>query len=446
MEKRQLFTIINFVVLAALDNGALAMIPAFTKILAERLATPDYIFVFITGITTLVATTTSLVWGYWGDKTSRKKLLFVGTIIWSVMIFCSAMFGVNWILLLIFHVIAGFGLGCIASVGFSIIVDFVPPKRRGLAMSLWGFSQGAGSAIGYIFAFVFVNGWNISFLILAIITFGFILTFPLTKDPERGATEEDLKDLREKGIPYDYTIKRKDLGKILRTKTNWWIIGEAFFSQMIWGTFQFLNVLFTYKLLEIGLALETAHQGGEIIAGVFAAGAVGSLVFGILGDRYHKKNLRARPLISSIGTLIAIPLFIIALLLPLYPLFIPSLALAFVSVIFMHAEDPNDLAMLSDLNLPEHRGTMFGLMNAISGFGRTLGIIILAIVLALFYPVLGSAQAWVFGMVIVQFFMIFAGGFFALAIWTTPADVHAARKVLKMRGEKPKNIVNDSIN
>ena len=42
--------------------------------------------------------------------------------------------------------IVAVGLGSVASIGFSVISDFISPRRRGLAMSLWGLSQGAGGA------------------------------------------------------------------------------------------------------------------------------------------------------------------------------------------------------------------------------------------------------------------------------------------------------------
>ena len=44
------------------------------------------------------------------------------------------------------------GPGAIASAGYSAISDFVGPKRRGLAMSFWGISQGIGAGVGIALA------------------------------------------------------------------------------------------------------------------------------------------------------------------------------------------------------------------------------------------------------------------------------------------------------
>ena len=46
--------------------------------------------------------------------------------------------------LFLWQVVTALGLGAIATVGFSVISDFVSPRRRGLAMSFWGLSQGIG--------------------------------------------------------------------------------------------------------------------------------------------------------------------------------------------------------------------------------------------------------------------------------------------------------------
>ena len=43
---------------------------------------------------------------------------------------------------------AALGLGAVASVGYSVVTDLVPPHRRGLVMGLWGLSQGVGSLAG----------------------------------------------------------------------------------------------------------------------------------------------------------------------------------------------------------------------------------------------------------------------------------------------------------
>lgn len=42
--------------------------------------------------------------------------------------------------LFFYQLMTSIGIGCIASVGFIIVTDLIPPRHRGLLMSLWGLS------------------------------------------------------------------------------------------------------------------------------------------------------------------------------------------------------------------------------------------------------------------------------------------------------------------
>ena len=77
------YTIVVFVVLASLDNAALAMIPSMVLPISEALDTSAGAIGVMTGVTILVTAITAVGWGYAGDSRTRKPLLFWGTIIWA---------------------------------------------------------------------------------------------------------------------------------------------------------------------------------------------------------------------------------------------------------------------------------------------------------------------------------------------------------------------------
>ena len=78
MNKRELYTVIVFVIIASLDNTALGLMPAIMKSIAEGVgidvSNTAFIAFIIAGVHVVTAVT-SFFWGYWGDKYSRKKLL-----------------------------------------------------------------------------------------------------------------------------------------------------------------------------------------------------------------------------------------------------------------------------------------------------------------------------------------------------------------------------------
>jgi len=461
MKKQEAYTILVFIIIASLDNAALALIPAILPSVAAGVhVTPEMasIISFAVAIVTVVTAATSFLWGYWGDKYSRKKLMLYGTIIWATFIGLTT-FSQNFAQLFIFQLLAGVGLGCIASVGFSIIVDFVSPGRRGLILSLWGLSQGAGSAIGYMMA-VILNvrfGWNASFWMLSLIAFGFVVAYFFTVEPERGATEEELKELFKSGNTYDYKVTRNDLGYIWGIRTNRFLMFQGLFAQVGWGGIQNLPAVFIYKLLAQGVPDTPAKVIGPIIAGMFQLGGVFSIIFGWLGDKYQKRTLRSRPIISAIGVLIGIPLLIGMLMIPFQlagvpntddlgiilaymskqlisnPLFILTFLMALLAAIFSSADSPNFFALVGDVNLPEHRGTMFGFSNFINGIGRSLGLVVLPgvqLVLVIFLPL---ELSWVYALIFTLLFFIPAGLCYVFTVRTAPPDIMMVKQILAAR-------------
>ena len=77
------FTIVVFVTLASLDNAALATIPSMVLPITEALNTSKTAVGFLTATVILITALSAVGWGYWGDRTNRKRLLFWGTIIWA---------------------------------------------------------------------------------------------------------------------------------------------------------------------------------------------------------------------------------------------------------------------------------------------------------------------------------------------------------------------------
>ncbi|NVM29560.1 MAG: MFS transporter [Candidatus Helarchaeota archaeon] len=464
MKKREWYTIIVFIIIAALDNAALGLVPAILKSVAAGLGVPEIaeaIVAFPVALVTLITAITSFFWGYYGDKYSRKKLLLYGTILWAIFIFLVT-FSQNYFQFLLFVSLAGIGLGCIASVGFSIIVDFISPSRRGLAMSLWGLSQGVGSVVGYTLAVIFdvKLGWNYVFLILSVITFGFVVAYFFTIEPERGATEKELQDLFNSGKSYDYRINRGDLSKIIKNKTNRLLILQGLFAQVGYGGIVLLPVVFINKLMAQAVPETPAKLIGTLIAGLFQIGGVFSILFGWLGDKYHKRTLKARPLISGVGIILAIPVMLAMIFIPFQfsgvpntdsfgvivgylggqlisnPLFLITFMAAFIAAICTTADAPNFFAMVGDVNMPEHRGTMFGVANFMNGIGRTCGLLLCMGIQLLLVRILPLDVAWTYALGSTFLFFIPAGICYLLAVRTVPGDVKNIKKILAKRGEK----------
>ncbi len=453
------YTIVVFVILASLDNAAIALIPSMVPQLRETFEVGTAAIGLLTGAQVLMTAVTAVGWGYLADSRDRKKLLLWGTVIWAIAVGFSGITTSYWSLLGL-QVIAGIGLGSIASVGFSVISDFIAPKRRGLAMSFWGLSQGIGSLVGSLLASqAGAHSHTPPFIILAVAGFVFSLLFLTTFDAPRGFKEPELQELYASGQTYDYAIDAAQLQELNAVRTNRWLVLQGLTAQIAYGSLIWVPLLYQEKVIAEGYSQATGQQVGGLFAALFTVGALFSILFGHIGDRWQRRDLSGRAYVSAIGILAAIPFFLVFFWVPLRGLevtdgagtgtFIPEVlgaivtnpwvALAFLSAIIAlaltSADSPNWFALISDVNLPEHRGTVFGVGNFINGVGRAVGTGLTTVTTDAFRRILPPPFNLALGLSLFQVFFLPTGWCYWKASKTCPADIEAVRRTLRERAE-----------
>lgn len=458
---RPLYTLVIFILLASLDNTAGALYPALAKPMAADLGVSETWLGGITALLILVAALTAVGWGYLGDRSNRRPLMFWGTLLWAGALLMAGRADTaaglaGWTIVL------GIGLGSIASVGFSIVSDLVSPRRRGLAMSFWGLSQGAGGFVGLVAGGLLgAENWRIPFLWTA--AAGILVgTVYLLTTPEilRGGSEPEIARALEAGAVYDYRIEFSDLPKLLTTRTNVWLIMQGLTAQIAYGSLIWVPLLYQGKVLTEGYDLPTAVAVGSVFGGVFQLGAVTSILAGHLGDRLQMRRPDARALVAMIGILGAVPFFIAFFNLPLTGLDIPAdggtaaiawaalgaiftnpyaagaFALSFLALMFTSADSPNWFALISEVNLPEHRGTLYGFGNLSNGVSRALGTWLTVLAAALLQSRLGALTGYAVGLTVFQLFFIPTGLCYWRAAKSCPRDMKSVRAALARRARE----------
>ncbi len=456
------FTVAVFVVLASLDNAAIGIVPPLYGVISRDLGVSEAAIGLVTALTILITAFTAVFWGYLGDKGDRKRLLLYGTLIWAGGTFLTGVSRSSFPLFLMFQVATAIGLGCILSVGFSVISDFVPPRRRGLAMSFWGLSQGIGTFSGFVFGGILgASNWPLPFFVVAGGGLGLAVLYLFTFDPSRGRAEPELSDIFEAGGEYESRIQRSDIPALIQRRSNIWLVLQGFTAQFAYGSLIWLPRLFQAKVEALDFSLETATVVGSIFAGIVYAGALFSIGAGQIGDVWARRDPRARAMLSSIGILGAVPLFMVLFFLPLRGLDIPevgaegnievilavlksvisnpwvagSLILALGAFALTSADSPNWFAMISDVNPPEHRGTVFGLANLSNGVGRALGIWLTAVAFG-YLSTTGRLPAplnFAAGLAIFQLFFLPTAWCYYQASKTVPGDAADVKASLAKR-------------
>ncbi len=452
-----IFTVTVFVVLASLDNAAMGILPPLYSVIAKDLMTRETILGLSGALTVFVSAISAVLWGYLGDRGKRKWVILYGTGIWTIGTFLSGI-STSISAFMFFQLVTAIGIGCIASVGFSILSDFVTSQRRGLMMSLWGLSQGLGMGIGIYFGGQLgAQECRIPFYCLAGsgIVFGVLYLF--TYEPKRGRLDQIQSSTKSNMDIIEPRIEPRDVLTLITKPSNIWLILQGFSAQLSYGSLIWMPRLYASKAEALGYSLQTATRVGGLFALLFQVGGILSILGGYVGDIWQKRDPRGRAMVSCLGILGAIPPFIIVFFIPLNGLDIPDqgsnieifwavitniftnrwVATAFVlslaAMALTSADSPNWLALLSEVNLPEHRGTAFGLANLSNGVGRAMGIWLTPLAASFFSTGFVEPFNYAVGLTIFQMFFLPAGFCYYQASKTTPYDTAQTRIILSHR-------------
>ncbi|MEU1888951.1 MFS transporter [Micromonospora rifamycinica] len=454
----RVYSVVVFVVLASLDNVAIGLVPPLYGPISGALGVPQRTLGLVTAVSFLVSAVAAVGWAYVGDRTNRKPLLMVGTLVWAAGTGGSA-FATGFPTFLAAQLVAAVGLGAVGSVGFSVVTDLISPRRRGLVMSFWGLSQGVGTLAGTLTGGLLgAADWRRPFLLLTVVGLAATVAYLLTYDIRRGQSEPELAGAIDAGVEYDYRITRADLPRILGRRTNRWLILQGLTAQAAFGSLVWLPVLFAERAQGQGYSAATAVVVGSVFATLFQLGGVFSILGGLAGDALQRRTPRGRALVAAVGILAALPFYLVLFFVPIRinvpdgggtgavvgavlvsvvtePTVGLSLLTALVALALTSANSPNWFALIADVNPPEHRGTVYSLGNLVNGVGRAAGNGLVGAVFhslrAAFPPPLNYAV----GLAAFQLFFIPTGLMYWLASRTSPHDIAAVRDLLHRRAD-----------
>ncbi|SCE95993.1 Predicted arabinose efflux permease, MFS family [Micromonospora coriariae] len=455
----RLYSVVVFVLLASLDNVAIGLVPPLYGPIADAFDVSGRLLGLVTAVSFLVSAVAAVGWAYVGDRTNRKPLLMVGTLLWAAGTGGSALAG-GYLTFLAAQLVAAVGLGAVGSVGFSVVTDLISPTRRGLVMSFWGLSQGVGTLAGTLVGGLLgATDWRRPFLVLTGVGLAATVAYLFTYDIRRGQSEPELAHALHEGAEYDYRISRADLPRILARRTNRWLILQGLTAQAAFGSLVWLPVLFAERAEAQGYSESTAVVVGSVFATLFQLGGVLSIVGGLIGDAVQRRNPGGRALVAAVGILAALPFYLVLFFVPV-SIDVPdggstgsvvgavlssvftepsvglSLLTAVVALALTSANSPNWFALIADVNPPEHRGTVYSLGNLVNGVGRAAGNGLVGVAFqglkVAFPPPLNFAV----GLAAFQLFFIPTGVMYWLASRTSPADIENVHDLLHTRADR----------
>jgi MFS family permease len=343
-------------------------------VLVPKMSIISSIIIFLSSITMIIA-------GVFSDRKSRIFICFSGIVVYSIFSILTAFTPTGfrgYIYFFLARSLSGIGTGAIIPAIFSMVGDTAKSDKRTMAFAYINIAMGVGQLVGLMMGGFMQSTWRVAYGITG--GTGLLLAFFLIfrPEPQRGATETELQGTES--AAYIYKFELKDFKEMWTNKTNFWLIAN-FVDTIPSGIILFL----LFKYLE-----DDKNMDPEITTIIFIiaflAGFIGTLVFGWIGDKWFRKNKRAKVIIALFCNGFPILFFIIFLLIPFYvpygatfgeALSIPGVAFAVGMLVILMAINqgvgPNWDSTLTDVNLPEHRSTMLGMASFMDLIGRTIG-------------------------------------------------------------------------
>ena len=118
----------------------------------------------------------------------------------------------------------------------------------------------------------------------------------------------------------------------------------------------------------------------------------------------------------------------------------PAMAVSLLAALFAlaltSANSPNWFALITEVNPPEHRGTVFSLGNLVNGAGRSAGTSLTGAAFGALERALPPPLNFAVGLAVFQAFFIPTGVMYWLASRTSPKDIATVQAMLDERAEE----------
>ena len=347
--------------------------PSIVLTLSAEYGVPKQQIGYIGSAFVLVGAVISLFFGYMTDKYSRKKLLVLTVLIGEIPCLLTGVHAVtgSYYGFLAMRILTGIGVGGLFPLTFSLLADYFSDKNRAKATAVVDIAWGVGMMMGPVlggFAMGTDYGWRLAFVLAAVPNFPLALFFLFyATDPQRGKSEDALHDKLEDGAVYNHKIKLSDFKLILSNKTNILMLLQGVPGCIPWGVLTFWTI--TYFVDVVGMTQVNATAIWEL----FGIGtAVGAVVWSFVGDKIFRKNPPLAAVFCGAGVLLgSVPCFIFL------NVNFSSIILYFGFVLFggfiVGVPGPTLKAIFMNVNLPEHRGSIFSVFNLTDSIGKGVG-------------------------------------------------------------------------
>ncbi len=272
--------------------------------------------------------TISLPIAWLADKHNRARIVGAACTLWSAATIACGL-ARTYPELAAARMTVGVGEAGGVPPSYSIISDYFPPSKRGLAFGIYNLGPPIGQALGVAFgaSVAAAYSWRDAFLVLGVVgVVAGAAVFFLVREPKRGGLDAAPVATVASSAPVAPAERPtfwKTFGMFLKRPVLLLTALASAATQFI--TYAVLNFTTVFLIDEKGMTLEDIAVWYAILIGVGMGGGI--FVSGWLLDRLAPKTQKAYALLPAVALMFAAPLFVAFVWAPDWPLALVFLAL-----------------------------------------------------------------------------------------------------------------------
>jgi MFS family permease len=415
-----------------------SVLPANLELIKDALDSSRTAIAWVMGIDLLVLTVSMLFYGYFGERIAGKISLKTITQLGWVICFGLISISLNFFQYATFYILSACFRGAFVPLAFTMVGDFYPPDERGSKFGWLNFFLLLGSGVGLIFGSLLGAlspiGWRWAYCLGVIMALASVSMYTLWGiSPERGKFEPEFQDLQE--VQYDYKMSFSNIKKLFKMKSVAALILSVLVSGIATTTLGIweLDYFKTSQLVILGGSAGLFALLFVILAGL--GGLPGNIHGGKLGDKYYNSgNLKGRVTISILGIASGVGCLCGFFLIPLFggaPWITVLSAILIIGLGFAGywlASFPvgNQMAIYSEVCLPEVRSTANALHGMMVNIGGAIGNFLLATTIT-------ADEVTPIHVAILMAFWLGSGLLWIIPYFTYPREARECREIMSQR-------------
>lgn len=259
------------------------------------------------------------------DRSNRVRILALACALWSAATIACGL-ARTYPQLAAARMAVGVGEAGGVPPSYSIISDYFPPDRRGMALALFNLGPPIGQALGVAFgaAIAATYDWRLAFILLGVAGLvAAVATLVFVREPRRGATDTP-SPLRDSGTSEPAPAFWPSVRIFFATPALRLVALAGGATQFV--TYATLNFTTLFLMREKAMTLEQIALWYALMLGIVVCG--GTYASGWLVDRFAGRRPQAYALVPAVALVLAVPCFVGFVSAPSWPVAMLFLAAA----------------------------------------------------------------------------------------------------------------------